>query len=400
MTITAPSLYIGGHLMRGDAADIRPVLAGLQLSWGTDSTIEFEDPAGLSFDVLLRPGAGFVSTVGTEVALMDGARTLFAGRISNLASAKHESKKDSQRLRVTCADTLADLVALRAERIHWGQTDNSGGRIQQIRNVLAPFGWEITGEGRHAWTPTNQQRWIGKNVLPLIDMHARGTLARRLTTSTYTPGVGMRRRITFVHERLNVTPGSSTPIIRIPASNLKRDLEWKKNAEDLITDVQITRHWLSFLPANDDEESSNSDVWTEWFKDADTSALKRAYGIRTLSLDIDVQTGTTVPQAGYENANPLVGYITQQWANGDVSWRPTEMEIADSRLLSDASVYDLLDVTRRGRSYVVLTDLPEGNPSGHRRVEAYVTGGSATWTGKRWDIKLTLGRQTAASNPF
>lgn len=400
MTIKAPSLYIGGHLMRGDAADIRPVLAGLKIDWGTDSTTAFDDPGTLSFDVLLQPGAGFVSSVGTEVALMDGGRTFFAGRISGLGSARHERKKDSQHLRVSCTDTLADLVPLRAERMDFPATDNSGSRIQHLRNVLAPAGWEITGEGRHAWPEFPRQIWIGKNVLPVIDMHARSTLARRLVTSTYTPGVGMRRRVSFVHERLNVTPGSSTPIVRIPAGNIRRGLEWRKNPDDLITDVKITHHRTWRPDLEPDEESSAYDIWTPNYKNGDLRALQAAHGVRTLELDIDALPGTTPAQVGWDNANPLIGYIVQQWANGGAGWRPTELEIADSRLLSDASVYDLLDVTRRGNSYVVLTDLPEGNPSGHARVEAYVTGGSATWTGTRWDIQLTLGRQTAAANPF
>lgn len=390
--IGAPQLYIAGGLFSGMAAAGRPVLSGVSVSWGTESNVDFDDPATLSCEVLLKPGQGFGSTVGSSLALLDDTgRTIFVGRIASLRSRADERIKGALLLSITAVDTLADLVNYRRETINWpaanASTITAPQRLAQLQ-AAAPAGWTVTGSnGAMEYTHARAQRWNAKEWLPLLDMHLRSTLARRHTTSYYTPGSGTVRRLSILAERGKTGPSVGTTVIRLTAAQIGRNLEWEKNPDDTITDVQLTSHGLQY-PDDGEKESSTFELWVDSYAGVDNASARSNYGVRQLSLDVDT--------AGGQVQHPHLGQIVNHWIDFDTKWRPMAVTIADSRKVSDATIRDLLDVTKRGMAYAIITELPP-NPSGAGRVEAYVTAGRAAWTGKKWDIELTLGRQTAAT---
>lgn len=399
MSLNAPALYIAGSGYAGTATAPRPPLAGATITWGGDSHTDFDGPATLSCEVLVKAGQSFTAGNGSVVAMLDDTgRTFFAGRITALTSRRDKRLAGAHIMRISAADTLADLAKYRRNDLYWpastAYTTTAATRRAQLAAAMPP-GWTLEAAyTAYDWTYARQERWLGKELLPIIDMHLRSALSRRHVTTTYDPAAGLSHRLTISRERAKGGAHTGATIVRVPASNITTELEWEKNPGDTVTDVKLTSFGLTYDkdPATDPEaESSSTDLWTMTAFEVDTAAvqnMQNAYGVHQLAFDVDTLGGSSV--------NPHIGQLVNYWLEADTKWRPTSLPVADSALLADATVRDLLDVTKRGMAYAILDELPP-NPSGYGRVESYITGGKATWTGSKWALDLTLGRQTVAA---
>lgn len=414
----APNVYIAGVLMDSYAVAEVPMLAGLNFNWGNESQVEFEAPATLSAQLLVRVPSTleFLST-GAEFGLVDPASgaTLFAGRVATLKATPDSRISDALLISLTAADTNADLNEYRVENIDWvipGGTSSdttADVRRDQIRAVM-PDGWTLQSTtAAYDWTTAREQRWQAKPILPVLDMHLRSTISRRHNTTRYIPGTGLAPRITIAAERAKDAPAETlatkadgtwymstaaprnTAFIQLEAGHVAADIEWEKTPDDTITDVQlhskgVTSEYNSQTGTVELSEESNSsyDIWVNLYPNVDNTAIQRKYGFHQLELDVDTLGG------GQES--PHVGFIVNYWVDADAQWRPTGVHVPDSRVLADAEVLGMLDVERRYNAYVTVSGLPANNPAGGSRVRGYAIAGDATWDGDKWQINLTLGR--------
>lgn len=423
MSLGAPLVYIGGQLMNDFAFSKMPMLADLSFTWGTDSQVEFDDPATLSTQLLVREPSSLGFLVkGAVFGLIDpgSGETLFAGRISNLKAKRDKRKKKALLISISVADTQADLAGYRIESARWLERAADGTlqvsstrRREQLRSVL-PAGWTIEGTTANDWHAARAQLLAAEPFLPVLDRHVRTVTGRRAFTSTYVPGRGLQPRVTITDERAKLSPverlaarangewfrNPTTPaasaFVPLDAGAISAETEWEKTPDDTVTDVALTS-WGSSLATNQDtgqlenQETSSTEVWVTSYlhgdlTPADLQRLQATHGYQQLQLDTDVFAGSPL------TANPMIENMVGYWLETDTLWRPTSLLIPDSRRLADEKTLALLSVTRRYMAYVTVSRLQENTPAGGSRVRGFVLGGTATWTGKKWQIELTLGR--------
>ena len=70
-------------------------------------------------------------------------------------------------------------------------------------------------------------------------------------------------------------------------------------------------------------------------------------------------------------------------------WRPSDLHLPDSRLIDSAPLLNMLAVDTRGTAAIAV---PAATTLAPGRIQSFVMAGSATWTGTKWTIDLTLGR--------
>lgn len=417
MSVTAPNVYIGGVLMNSYAYSSVPMLGGLSFGWGNDSLVDFDSPKTLSAQLLIRtPSTLDFLAKGKPFGVLDPdtGNTLFAGRISTLTARPDSRKKDALLVSLTATDTLADLLPYRLESVYWVQPANSAGLTGQARhNQLAgvmPPGWTLAGGTPHdSWTSAGPFRGAAVPLIELIDRHCRSVLGRRHITTTYVPSAGgLVPRLTITPERAKAaavdrlaarsngewhstsTAPASTGFLQLAGNHVSREIEWEKTPDDTITDVALRTPILEF-EVNDagqvvtKEEMGSWDIWVNSYLNVNNARLQAEYGLHQIQLDVDTHGGDS-------RTNPHIGQIVNYWVDADTEWRPTSVLIPDSRRLPLATLRTLLNVTTRHNAYVTVDGLPANNPAGGSKVRAYVIAGTATWTGKKWEITLTLGR--------
>lgn len=417
MTLAAPHVYIGDVLMDSHALSDIPVLAGLSFDWGTDSMIDFDDSKTLSAELLIRePSTLDFLTVGAPFGLIDPetGTTFFAGRIATLRAKPDSRRSDALLISLTAADTTADLQQYRVQRIDWWRPGTNlpatlaAERHNQLRSAM-PAGWTLDGgTQRDTWTTAAPQRGTATELLPYIDRHCRSVIGRRHNTSRYIPGTGLAPRLTITEERskvatadrlttdaagkwqMSTTAPSNSAVVKLAGNQVAAAIEWEKNPDDVITDVALTLHSVNYEVDNNGtvtptEDNGTFDLWVGVYLGVDNTAIQQKYGFHQLQLDIDSAGGSS-------QTNPHIGQIVNYWIEADAQWRPTAVSIPDSRRLPDNTVRALLGTSSRINAYTTIDGLPANNPAGGSRVRGYAIGGSATWTGKKWVIELTLGR--------
>lgn len=416
MSVAPPNVYIGGVLMNNHAYASVPMLAGLSFDWGTESLVDFDDPKTLSAQLLIRTPStlDFLAT-GQPFGVLDPdtGDTLFAGRIATLTARPDSRKKDALLVSLTATDTLADLLPYRLQQVAWVPPANSPGLTGQARhNQLAavmPPGWTLAGGTPHdSWTSAGPFQGAAVPLIELIDRHCRSVLGRRHITTTYVPSAGgLVPRLTITAERAKAantdrlaarttgewysttTAPASTGFLQLAGNHVSREIEWEKTPDDTITDVALRTPILEFEVVNGQAvakpEMGSWDIWVNSYLNVNNAAMQAAYGFHQIQLDVDTH-------GGIAEINPHIGQIVNYWVDADTEWRPTSVLIPDSRRLPLATLRTLLNVTTRHNAYVTVDGLPANNPAGGSKVRAYVTAGSATWTGKKWEIALTLGR--------
>lgn len=420
MSLGAPLVYIGTQLMNDHALAKAPMLADLSFTWGTDSQTEYDDPATCSAQLLVREPADLSFLVkGAPFGLLDpgSGETLFAGRVSTLKAKRDKRKKKALLISITAADTQADLAGYRVESATWIERASDGSfftsatrRREQLRSVM-PAGWVLEGTTRNDWHNSRPQVLIAEPLLPLVDRHARTVIGRRHFTSRYVPGAGLLPRVTITDERSKTAPAetlqarangqwfrnptspANSAHVQLDASTLDADTEWEKTPDDTVTDVALNS-WGSVLDGDlVNQPTASLEVWVAAYLrgyaglyPADLLRMQAEYGYQQVTVDTDAALGS--PLAG----NPMVENIVKYWLDADTLWRPTALMVPDSRKIHDDYVLGMISATRRHMAYVSVSRLQENTPAGGSRVRGFILGGTATWTGKKWQIELTLGR--------
>lgn len=426
MEMSTPEVYIAGLKMSDHGTANRPLLDALTITWGSDSVYEYDAPMTMTAQLLIRTetvSLGFLKR-GASTAVIDPAGpTLFAGRITALTTSPHPSIPGAWVYTINAAGFQADLENYSIGPIRWAYTTDAHVALDRLNNKL-PGNWTMDGALRTPEWGTSVMIYQRENWLVLLDRLLRGQRARRHETTTYAPGAGLTRRLTITNERSPNGPAADSVILRLDSSNIAEDIVWEQTPDDLVTDIKLSAYaWLSNWKTDNNgriysDISNGSTSYEMPVEDyVDTRTLQNAAGIHQITIDthlrvIDpyVRNGITLPDEPEPDPDlPILPLIPGQvrsicsyFLNSDTPWRPTEVTVADSRLLSKAAVLDLLDVTKRYRGYLIIQELPANNPTRYQKVAAHIIAGSAVWEGKkkRWNLTLTLGRQTVVADPI
>lgn len=399
MSLGQPDLYIGGQKMQAGKGDPRPTLAGVKIDWGNDSRFSFDPPASLSGQLLIRGEMPGYLHVGAPVGLIDpvSSRTLFAGTMQPLRAVPDERIAGAMRVTFTATAPKAELEQHTVLSVDWPLDETANSRRARIGSTL-PRGWGYGGATGWDWVRQGHQRYQNILWLTLAERYARGNKQRLHDVSTYVPGAGLIKRMYFTDERPKNTPlprtdpgelgkwvagapaeASGTAVL--PVGAVSKEIEWEKTPEDVITAVQVTTWGMSLIGSNDADESKEH----EWPLDftVDNSALQDAYGYRALRVE------TALSPQNLNALMPAHESITKHWTDTQTDWRPTTLQLPDSRRLATSVLLNLLAVNSRHMAAVSVPAVPGLLPN---PIRAYVLGGSATWTGKKWTTDLTLGR--------
>jgi len=406
MSLGQPDLYIGGQLMQTEKADPRPALAGLRIGWGNDSRLDMDPPSTLAGQFLIRGAMPSWLEVGAPVGLVDpvSARCLFAGNLAPLRAAADESVRDALRVQFTATSPLAELIKHKVSPVVFDNNTPSATRFNSLA-VRMPRGWELTGSTGYNWVNQTKQQYQSKEWLTLAERFCRSYMYRYHDTSYYTPGAGLFKRLTFSPDRgktmpeayiedpiepgalgvwhtfNSIRPAGASGLATLPNAAVRTGVEWEKTPEDMITDVLLTSY-NGFEPDPDKDSTEWDFPMDQAPVSYDNSALQDAYGIRQAKIETSLTAYNSAAWA--EIAATLVDY----WLDVDNKWRPTGLQLPDSRVLGTDPLLNLLAVDTRGAAAVAVpdADLAPG------LIRSFVMAGQATWTGKKWITDLTLGR--------
>lgn len=394
MSLGAPDLYIAGQKMQTHKADPRPALAGLKITWGTDAEFEMAPAATLSGQLMVRGPVPDFLNVGAPVGLVDPitSRCLFAGTLEPLSASPDPSVAGAMRISWTATSPRAELEKARVLDFDWPNNETAAGRRSRLAASI-PRGWTLAGAAGWNWLGQGRQKYQSTEWITLAERYARTYLQRFHDTSTYVPGAGLQKRLTFTDERpkrpalpapnpgpsgtWTALPGGSGVAV-LPAGAVARDITWEKTPADVVTDVQVTTYGGAVL--GDDEESGEFEYWMAVY--VDNGALQDRFGHRAQRVETAMSSAN--PTATAEAIRAIAGY----WLNTETGWRPTVLTIPDSGKLDAAPLLNLLAVDSRHLAAVMVPQ----TAAAMAPVRAFVLAGSATWTGAKWSADLTLGR--------
>lgn len=395
MSLGQPDLYIGGQLMQTATGDPQPALAGLRIAWGNDSRLELDPAATLSGQLLIRGSMPSFLDVGAPVGVVDPVtgRCLFAGNLAPLTAVPDDSVRDAMRVSFTAASPLAELVKHKVIDFDWPLGDSAITRRARLAGAM-PRGWTLGGDDGWTWIAQGRQCHQSKEWLTLAERYVRSYNQRLHDTSYYVPGSGLKKRITVTAERgktFNATgpsPGArgvwgpsqyalgSTGTSFLPTSTIRRSIDWEKTPGDVVTDVQLS----TWGGATAEPESTEFEFWMDVY--VNNHALQDAYGFRQIKVETSMSVNNTAA------AERAVVDIVNYWLDTATAWRPTGLQIPDSRQLDTAPLLNLIAVDTRHMA-IVYVPQATGLPG---RIRSFVMSGAATWTGKKWTTDLTLGR--------
>lgn len=396
MSLGRPDLYIAGQLMQTGKADTRPALAGASFRWGNDSRLDQDPPATLSAQILIIGAMPDFLNVGAAVGLNDPetARCLFAGTIQTLKAAPDDRRADALRVTFTAASPLAELIKHPVFDFDWPNNEIASTRFVRLATSM-PRGWALTGQQGLGWVHQGRQKYQSIEWIKLAERFANSYTYRYHDTSYHTPGSGVFKRITFTPERPKTIteatidpgtdgvwwqgtgmPGSSTGMAVLPASVVHRGIEWEKTPDDTVTDVKVT----SWGAATAEPESGEYDY--DMNRLVNNQALQDAYGFRQITIE------TALSAYNGPAVDARVAEIANYWLEADTEWRPTGLQLPDSRKVDTAAQLNLLAVDTRHMASISVPDAA----AAPGRIRSFVIAGAATWTGKKWITDLTLGR--------
>lgn len=403
--IPAPKVYIDDLLMDSYKTENAPVLAGLEITYGTQSDMDMAGVESLSLELLIREPAdldflenGNIIAVCHVPAGADGF-TYFVGRIQRLSSEIiPRSGGNHLRIGITASDLTADLENETTYNIASAETtaeDRLGAMV-----YWKPDDWIVTyypplrfPERKHAAIVYKQ-----KPYLELMDQFLRAQIMNRTNRSSYTPRKGVQRELTIFQDttkdttadKLTVADGGEWEItagtpgvygygtVRTTAANIHPDAGWTKEPEDVITEVSVQR--VNTWDYTND--TSTTAVASRLY--VDTAASRRRFGTRSVEFATDLPAGGPAGD---------ITPVFEHWLTTQSMWRAKTLHFIDTGKLSTGELKALISPERRGLTYLVVRDPQDNRPDrGTADIRGVVIGGKAIWTGKKWDLTVTLGR--------
>lgn len=394
-----PQVWLQGRQLTGRKADDAPVLAGVELEWGSDNDVEHQDPASLAFSVLFKDGVMDNASFhrGAEIELTYNDRTVFAGTIRSAYATV-----GAQGLTVTanCIEHLADLDStfLQTEWLF----ETSSVRWLTLQNAFTDKGWDLLprarahpfGEASTFYTSikliTLLERYLAANgSLTRWDSSQRvdGQLVKRIGTGVRGASTGANTLATegpvwVVEYTTEVNTGVIT---WLEAGNVEQN-DWNLDPGTAINSVNLSTQIT--------ETNNDGELETDLVDSVrnDTASIARN-GINA----VEVVTSASATEAADKTA------IAQTWFRPDTGWVLEEAHIRDSRELTLERMMRLLDTRVRSQNLVIIRGIRSYTPhQGPGNLRASLIGGNYVWDGEQWDMALKLGRNQAfiASNQY
>jgi len=400
----APKVYIDDVLMDAHKTDTKPVLAGMSIKYGVESDLDMQGVESCSLELLIKePSDLSFLDLGKVVALYheptagESSFTYFVGRIQRLYASPDEKVKGALRVSISASDFTADL----ANETVYGVSSAATPASTRIGHMggWAPTGWTVSTfplrfpDRQHAAIVYKE-----KPYLDLLDEFLRGQIMLRTNRSYYVPGTGAVKNLTAIQDSTKevaadklgkysdnswgVIAGqptaASTVALRVHASNVLADAGWTKEPEDVMTEVSLQR-----LDAwNGTDDTARTPITSR--AHVDTTAMRNRFGVRSVEFNTDLPAGGPVSD---------VLPIFNHWLSTESQWRAKQLTFKDTEKLTISQLSYLIAPTSRQTAFLVVRDPLENRPDrGTSDIRGVVIGGSATWTGKKWELTVTLGR--------
>jgi len=403
----APKVYIDNLLMDAFKADKMPVLGGMEIKYGVETDLDMQGVESCSLSILIKePSDPSFLDLGKTIAIYheptgtESSFTYFVGRIQRLAASHVINVATGAwalQVDIQASDFTADLVNETVYDVNSAPTVAST-RIGNM-NYWAPAGWTVsTFPLRYPDRVHAGLHYKEKPFLELLDDFLRGQIMQRTNRSYYVPGSGPVKNLTAIQDstksvakdklgkyadgRWGVIAGqptaASTVNITVHASNILADAGWTKEPEDAITEVSLQR-----LDAwNGEDDSKRTPITSR--NHVSTTEMRDRFGIRTVEFDTDLPSGGDVSE---------VLPVFNHWLSTESRWRTKTLTFKDTEKLTITQLSYLIAPTSRQTAFLVVRDPVENRPDrGSSDIRGVVIGGTATWTGKKWELTVTLGR--------
>jgi len=408
-----PHVYIDGLELDGTAGSSRPVLAGLSIDFGVNNDGDMQTTESASFEVLVKAEAGSLDLQpGKIVAIYHdpttGAETdftYFVGRIARMEAHPDEEVAGALRISIEATDLTADLEALQLEDVNSAEAtgaDRMGHMQYWLDDDWTLAAYPVPYPNRiHA-----ALHYQTKPFLEMFDQYLRAQLMVRRNASYYRPGEGVTRTLVAMPDAArdvaadklvkaadstwSATPGAPTNagsfIVQLSASKILDDAGWAMEPDDVITEVTMNAIRPGKWNADDFEWEDSETVAKISRTYVNTTALRKTYGVKSVSLDTDLPRDYGTAQLA-----PLM----EHWLTRDgAQWRTKTIKIKDSDALPLPTLSYLLAPTSRFSVMLVITGVTGARPDNAQPdIRGLIIGGNAEWNGKKWDITLTLARQ-------
>lgn len=391
MSWPAPRIWLNGRRLDTTAAGRVLILTPLTISWGSSTGEEQPDPANAKLTFLFLDSMSDLPDLakGAEIEVTDpGSESIvLAGTVTTMSAKPSTRFRGALEVVVNIVDYLAPFDS-EYTQVNWGEGTN---RVNQLHNEFNAAGWElrIPEDGRTSAATRVNSIKLGT----LLERHISRYRGRRYDTSYRS------EEDLVLHKRISVYKGSAraltpdlllasssgwgrefiTPMIEgvpapaviLEANNILNDPSWTSGPEDAVTAVSMSTVTMGDNGFSELEEHNYR---------APAPTVKKL-GLRSISIESDLADVAEWPPAA------------AQYFNDDAPWRMDALTIRDTDLLRAETMNVLLSPHSRYQALAIITGIAENRPDpGPSDLRSFLVGGEFTWTGKRWDISLTLER--------
>lgn len=391
MSWPAPRIWLNGRRLDTTAAGRVLILTPLTISWGSSTGEEQPDPANAKLTFLFLDSMSDLPDLakGAEIEVTDpGSESIvLAGTVTTMSAKPSTRFRGALEVVVNIVDYLAPFDS-EYTQVNWGEGTN---RVNQLHNEFNAAGWElrIPEDGRTSAATRVNSIKLGT----LLERHISRYRGRRYDTSYRSEEDLLLRKRVSVYKgsaktlepdhllatssgwgREFTTPtieGTPAPAVILEASNILNDPSWTSGPEDAVTAVSMSTMALG--------DNGFSELVEHNFRAPAATVAK--LGLRSISIESDLADSTDWQPAA------------AQYFNDDAPWRMDALTIRDTDQLSPEAMAALLSPHSRYQALVIVAGIAANRPDpGPSDLRSFLVGGEFSWTGKRWEISLTLER--------
>lgn len=395
--MNAPELWLAGRRLQDTATARAIVLGDPELTWGTRDTATQPPPATLRFSILFRDGMHDMPELQNgarvELRLPDPAAygldpvTPFAGEISTIAAEPSEALDGALLVTATARDTTGEFSDLFVSTALAAGTD----RPAQLREKFTAEGWtlDLPDDTRR----TAAAHYNSIKLATVLDRHitrhrgrrydlshrdGHGVLHKRVKVTEGTPRTAPADELLATAAGWNRTYNSPTrdgvpsPLAVISGRNIHRKAGWTQEPGATVTAANVT-------PMVQGDDGLTEDGDEQIFR-APADVVER-FGLTSIDLATDLET-----PADQEA-------MARRYMAADNPWTLDQLEIKDTDALDRTLVENLLNPDTRNQMLVAIDGVMHNRPDpGPSVIRSYLAAGRYTWTGKKWEMVLTLER--------
>lgn len=407
------------------------LMAGIEIVWGNETTLEHAPPTQMTVSVLFPSPAAEIENFkrGTEVELYyndrgQSFRTIFAGRIREMTARRHG--KNGLIITATCTDFTAELESSFVASQNLTTDSDGANRMAWIANQI-----NTQRNFQVIYDPADLSRITTQGFIPALTMKATTFIDRLISSDpdltrwdasymqydTTLEKLVMLRRVRVAKrgqpvnaDTLTVNPDGtwvaggteSLPglAVVLPGAFVADDIQWKDSPDGQVSEVRVTWDRLRHNDATNTWEA----VETE--RIVRDTAIAAAYGDSSVEIRINAEvewTDQTDAQYLSEQIS-RVEWIAKRWHREQPGWQIDALTVINSDQLDPDALGNLLDAYYRPTVWILQTENTRIKPyDSPFSIRGALIGGTYIWDGKKWGMTLTLGSApsiTAPANPW